>query len=171
MGNLKTLAALLAVCSVVSVGVTWSFTSSYYNAKLEAQQQAHEAAKQQAAAVAAQQQRSKEAAVAAAVAAADQQHYKELQDAKTEIQRLRAGVASGTVRLRQPTTATRCAGTDQLASSPRVGNDGRAERTASEPTVEQDILQLGEYALTAVKQRDACVAILQQEREVLNEKR
>ena len=91
-------------------------------------------------------------------------------DAKTEIQRLRAGVASGTVRLRQPTTATRCAGTDQLASSPRVGNDGRAEHTASEPPVEQDILQLGEYALTAVKQRDACVAILQQEREVLNEK-
>ena len=76
MGNLKTLAALLAVCSVVSVGVTWSFTSSYYNAKLEAQQQAHEAAKQQAATAAAQQQRSKEAAVAAAVAAADQQHYK-----------------------------------------------------------------------------------------------
>lgn len=171
MGNIRTLAVLLAACSVVSVGVTWSFTSSYYKTKLEAQQQAHEAAKQQAAVAAAQQQRSKEVAVAEAVAAADQQHYKELQDAKTEIQRLRAGVASGTVRLRQSPTATRCAGTDQPASSSRMGNSERAERGDREPAVEQDILQLGEYALTAVKQRDACVAILRSEREVLNETR
>ena len=169
MGNLKLMAAALALTGVVSVGLTWGFTS-YYTAKLNAKHAAYEKEKSDAALAAATYRREQERAVAAAVAEADRQHFTELQNAKNEISQLRAGLARGTVRLRQPTTATRCAGTDQPASSPRVGNDGRAEHTASEPTVEQDILQLGEYALTAVKQRDACVAILQQEREVLNEK-
>lgn len=169
MGNLKLMAAALALTGVVSVGLTWGFTASYYIAKLNAQHAAYEKEKSDAALAAATYRREQERAVAAAVAEADRQHFTELQNAKNEISQLRAGLARGTVRLRQPSTACG-SGTTTTTRRADVGNDGRAERTASEPTVEQDILQLGEYALTAVKQRDACVAILQQEREVLNEK-
>ena len=169
MGNLKLMAAALALTGVVSVGLTWGFTASYYTAKLNAKHAAYEKEKSDAALAAATYRREQERAVAAAVAEADRQHFTELQNAKNEISQLRAGLARGTVRLRQPSTACG-SGTTTTARRADVGNDGRTEHTASEPTVEQDILQLGEYALTAVKQRDACVAILQQEREVLNEK-
>lgn len=169
MGNLKLMAAALALTGAVAVGLTWVFTASYYTTKLNAQHAAYEKEKSDAALAAATHRREQERAVAAAVAEADRQHFTELQNAKNEISQLRAGLARGTVRLRQPSTACG-SGTTTTARRADVGNDGRAERTASEPTVEQDILQLGEYALTAVKQRDACVAILQQEREVLNEK-
>lgn len=168
MLDLKMTALAVGATAVLAVATTWGFTSSYYTAQLTAYKNKVVAEQRAAQLAAAKMRREKEEAVASAVASADRQHYEELQNAKTEIDRLRTGLAAGTVRLRQTRTTT-CGNNAVAASRTSMGNDGPTERAASEPAVEQDILRLGEYALTAVKQRDACVEILHKEREVLNE--
>lgn len=100
-------------------------------------------------------------------AAADAKGQKELQDAKTEIQSLRTQLAAGTLRLRQQSactdTANGAAGTDTGMDTERP-----AEQTAGAAGAEQHILNLGEHALSAIAQRDACVDILKSDRTILS---
>ena len=100
-------------------------------------------------------------------AAADAKGQKELQDAKTEIQSLRTQLAAGTLRLRQQPactdTANGAAGTDTGMDTERP-----AEQTAGATGAEQHILTLGEHALSAIAQRDACVDILKSDRAILS---
>ena len=100
-------------------------------------------------------------------AAADAKGQKELQDAKTEIQSLRTQLAAGTLRLRQQSactdTANGAAGTDTGMDTERP-----AEQTAGATGAVQHILTLGEHALSAIAQRDACVDILKSDRAILS---
>ena len=100
-------------------------------------------------------------------AAADAKGQKELQDAKTEIQSLRTQLAAGTLRLRQQSactdTANGAAGTDTGMDTERP-----AEQTAGATGAEHHILTLGEHALSAIAQRDACVDILKSDRAILS---
>ena len=100
-------------------------------------------------------------------AAADAKGQKELQDAKTEIQSLRTQLAAGTLRLRQQSactdTANGAAGTDN-----GMDTELPAEQTAGATGAEQHILTLGEHALSAIAQRDACVDILKSDRAILS---
>lgn len=100
-------------------------------------------------------------------AAADAKGQKELQDAKTEIQSLRTQLAAGTLRLRQQPA---CADTANGAARTDTGVDTEraAEQAASSAGAEQHILNLGEHALTAIAQRDACVDILKSDRAILS---
>ncbi len=91
-------------------------------------------------------------------AAADAKGQKELQDAKTEIQSLRTQLAAGTLRLRQQSA---CTDTGMDTERP-------AEQTAGATGAEQHILNLGEHALSAIAQRDACVDILKSDRAILS---
>lgn len=100
-------------------------------------------------------------------AAADAKGQKELQDAKTEIQSLRTQLAAGTLRLRQQPA---CADTANGAARTDTGVDTErpAEQTAGATGAEQHILTLGEHALSAIAQRDACVDILKSDRAILS---
>ena len=100
-------------------------------------------------------------------AAADAKGQKELQDAKTEIQSLRTQLAAGTLRLRQQPA---CADTANGAARTDTGVDTErpAEQTAGAAGAEQHILTLGEHALSAIAQRDACVDILKSDRAILS---
>ena len=100
-------------------------------------------------------------------AAADAKGQKELQDAKTEIQSLRTQLAAGTLRLRQQPA---CADTANGAARTDTGvaTERPAEQTAGATGAEQHILTLGEHALSAIAQRDACVDILKSDRAILS---
>ena len=100
-------------------------------------------------------------------AAADAKGQKELQDAKTEIQSLRTQLAAGTLRLRQQSA---CTDTANGAARTDTGMDTErpAEQTAGAAGAEQHILNLGEHALSAIAQRDACVDILKSDRTILS---
>ena len=100
-------------------------------------------------------------------AAADAKGQKELQDAKIEIQSLRTQLAAGTLRLRQQSA---CTDTANGAARTDTGMDTErpAEQTAGAAGAEQHILNLGEHALSAIAQRDACVDILKSDRAILS---
>ena len=100
-------------------------------------------------------------------AAADAKGQKELQDAKIEIQSLRTQLAAGTLRLRQQSA---CTDTANGAARTDTGMDTErpAEQTAGAAGAEQHILNLGEHALSAIAQRDACVDILKSDRTILS---
>ena len=100
-------------------------------------------------------------------AAADAKGQKELQDAKIEIQSLRTQLAAGTLRLRQQPA---CTGTANGAARTDTGMDTErpAEQAAGAAGAEQHILNLGEHALSAIAQRDACVDILKSDRAILS---
>ena len=100
-------------------------------------------------------------------AAADAKGQKELQDAKTEIQSLRTQLAAGTLRLRQQSA---CTDTANGAARTDTGKDTErpAEQAAGAAGAEQHILNLGEHALSAIAQRDACVDILKSDRAILS---
>ena len=86
---------------------------------------------------------------------------------KTEIQSLRTQLAAGTLRLRQQPA---CADTANGAARTDTGVDTErpAEQTAGATGAEQHILNLGEHALSAIAQRDACVDILKSDRAILS---
>ena len=100
-------------------------------------------------------------------AAADAKGQKELQDAKIEIQSLRTQRAAGTLRLRQQSA---CTDTANGAARTDTGMDTErpAEQAAGAAGAEQHILNLGEHALSAIAQRDACVDILKSDRAILS---
>ena len=100
-------------------------------------------------------------------AAADAKGQKELQDAKIEIQSLRTQLSAGTLRLRQQSA---CTDTANGAARTDTGMDTErpAEQTAGAAGAEQHILNLGEHALSAIAQRDACVDILKSDRTILS---
>ena len=100
-------------------------------------------------------------------AAADAKGQKELQDAKIEIQSLRTQLAAGTLRLRQQSA---CTDTANGAARTDTGMDTErpAEQAAGAAGAEQHILNLGEHALSAIAQRDACVDILKSDRAILS---
>lgn len=88
---------------------------------------------------------------------ADEIHYKELKENEKIISNLRHSLNNGTVRLRQQARSHANADGNQLAP---MGEAERAECQAGTAGVEQHILTLADYALTAIAQRDACVEMV-----------
>lgn len=83
----------------------------------------------------------------------DAQHFKELQHEKQKIADLRAGVATGAVRLR--TNSGSCiVRTTRANPDSRVGERSEPDSFTSGRPVESDILDLAEIAKTAIAQRD-----------------
>lgn len=97
----------------------------------------------------------------------DQTHYKELENAQTEINRLRHQLHNGTVRLQQPNIAV-C---NHSPTSPYSSVDTNRQTQPSGHTSQlaEDVLQLAEHASTAINQRNACIDILKAERNILSE--
>lgn len=174
--TIKSMVLAAAAAAAVSALTTCSAARTYYGAKADvavaaakasADKDVRAALAERDAIVEAARQREEmvQAEVTEAVARADAQHYKEMQHAQDEISRLRAGVATGAVRLRQHQADSHSCH-DTPAASPRVDNHTGAVAGTGATQIERDILDLGEYAVTAIKQRDACVDILKAERAI-----
>ena len=112
--------------------------------------------------------RKTETASASAVSAIDQQQYTELQNAQKTITALRADLTAGTRRLQQ------CQGTNSRSEattgqSASMGGSQRSDSATSGSEVEQTILDIGDDAVTAIKQRDACVAAYQLNQHIIQQ--
>ena len=82
----------------------------------------------------------------------DNQHYKELKDAQATIKDLRAQLRNNTLRLRTDTVTNTSMSTTSTSTS--MGNGHTSDTGRSDLSLKSDILTLGEYCVTAVKQRD-----------------
>lgn len=149
--------------TVLGAFISWWVTDNYWHQKWTAQKL--ETAKAQVA----QQQsmRRMEKVSSTTLAKIDHSQYQELQNAQKDIADLRNAVSSGTRRLQQCQQQANRNG-NQSGQFTRMGDNGQTVNAASTGQTEQDILDLGEYAVTAIKQRDACVDAYQQTQQILN---
>jgi hypothetical protein len=156
--------AVVVAVALSTAAAAWWVTNTHWQKKWAAR----DLADSQAQTTAQVETRKTETASAIAVSAIDQQQYTELQNAQKTISALRADVAAGTRRLQQ------CQGADShsettIGQSTGVGDGQRADSTASGSEIEQTILDIGEDAVTAIKQRDACVAAYQQNQHIIQQ--
>lgn len=156
--------ALLAGILAAAFGAGWQICDVRWQNKWAERDKAD----LQTAAQAAQEVRMAEQLSSAAVAAIDQIQYKEMQNAQAEINALRADLAAGRRRLQY------CRPTPNHAAAPigapaGLGEQRNTEQGAGGGGIEPHILAVGEHALTAIAQRDACVAAYNQTRELLAE--
>lgn len=148
---------LIGIVIAVSCGASagWWFTHIYWQKKWQ-QRDVHD---MQIQAAAQKKIKDLEKANQKVVAETDQKFFKELEDAKIEINQLRNAVNSGTRRLQHcQNISSGNAGTATVQSA-GMGNNGGAYSRADSTEIEQDILDIGEAAVTAIKQRDACIAV------------
>lgn len=96
------------------------------------------------------------------------EYEQQLEKSRSEIDSLRADVRAGRVRIKSAACAPRniaqATGNSSVDSKPQP-HSGNAETEVAESVVD-----IADYGITAMKQRDACVALLKSERETLNEK-
>ena len=81
----------------------------------------------------------------------DKEKYQELQDAKIQINDLRAALAAGNLRLRQ---SQRTGNNTANCTSGILGDESTPDASGGERPVESYILDLAEAAKTAIAQRD-----------------
>ena len=113
--------------------------------------------------------RVKEQALVTAVQTQANQLVKAEQHAKTISQKRNADIDSGTLRLRIPVKATCPTIQATTDAAPASGSDsGGAE---IQPEVAKAILAIGDEADTTVRKLNACLAIYNQVREMINEKK
>jgi ATPase subunit of ABC transporter with duplicated ATPase domains len=113
--------------------------------------------------------RQKEQALVTAVQTQATQLVKAEQNAKTISQKRNADIDSGTLRLRIPVKATCPTIQATTDAAPASGSDsGGAE---IQPEVAKAILAIGDEADTTVRKLNACLAIYNQVREMINEKK
>lgn len=153
---------LVTLAAVIGAGCSWWFNNNYWQKKWTAREL--ETARAQT--LMQQTIRRFETASSVTVAQIDQSQYQELQDAQKDIANLRMAVNAGTRRLQQ--CQQQAAGTRNTSDQPAgMGNSTTADKGTGSGQIEQDILDIGEYAVTAIKQRDACVKTYQQTQEIL----
>lgn len=160
--KLWTSAVLLA--AVVAALGSWWLTNTHWQKKWAAR----DLADSQAQTATQQQARKTETASHQSVAKIDQQQYTELKNAQQTITALRADVATGTRRLQQCQSTNGYSQT-AISQSAGVGNSQRADGGTGGNQIEQTILDIGEDAVTAIKQRDACVSAYQQNQQILQQ--
>jgi hypothetical protein len=113
--------------------------------------------------------RVKEQALVTAVQTQANQLVKAEQHAKTISQKRNADIDSGTLRLRIPVKATCPTIQATTDAAPASGSDsGGAE---IQPETAKAILSIGDEADTTVRKLNACLAIYNQVREMINEKK
>ena len=113
--------------------------------------------------------RVKEQALVTAVQTQANQLVKAEQHAKTISQKRNADIDSGTLRLRIPVKATCPTIQATTNAAPASGSDsGGAE---IQPETAKAILAIGDEADTTVRKLNACLAIYNQVREMINEKK
>ncbi len=113
--------------------------------------------------------RVKEQALVTAVQTQANQLVKAEQHAKTISQKRNADIDSGTLRLRIPVKATCPTIQATTDAAPASGSDsGGAE---IQPETAKAILAIGDEADTTVRKLNACLAIYNQVREMINEKK
>lgn len=101
-----------------------------------------------------------------AVAKIDEEKTAELKEARDEIETLRNKLFSGTVRLRSCPAAPVQVRTAEVSTRASMDNRPETKQDNDPERVGQHILNLAEQAVTAIGQRDACVAILKADREI-----
>ena len=113
--------------------------------------------------------REKEQALVAAVNAQAGQLVKVNQNAKIEIAKRDAAIASGAIKLRLPVKAPECS----LSTTTDAESSSRPDtRTAEiQPETSRAILAIGDEADTTVRKLNACLAIYNQTREMINERK
>ena len=161
---LKISLIIAAVAAALSGGITWAVTDGRWQAKWDEAEK--NSLKTEIKTVTKTVYIEREAA--AKTAEADIKGQKELHNAQAEIKRLRADVAAGARRLRQQTAACAQPATNQTGTDTGMDTERRTEQTAGAAGAEQHILNLGEHALSAIAQRDACVEILKSDRAILS---
>jgi hypothetical protein len=111
--------------------------------------------------------RVKEQALASAVNTTATQLVKVNNEAKVQIAKRDAAITAGTLKLRVP-TKTVCPVSTAPDASPASGSDtGSAE---IQPETSRAILAIGDEADTTVRKLNACLAIYNQVREMINTK-
>ena len=114
--------------------------------------------------------RQKEQALVTAVQKQATELVKANNNAKIVIQKRNTDIDSGALRLRLPVKATSC---PTLSASSDAPVAERSDRGTAEiqPEVAKTILAIGDEADTTVRKLNACIAIYNQTREMLNEKK
>ena len=96
------------------------------------------------------------------------EYEQQLEKSRSEIDALRADVRAGRVHIKSTARPT-C----NNPPSPRNSSmdlKPKPDARDAETEVAESVIDIADYGLTAMKQRDACVALLKSERETLNEK-
>lgn len=96
------------------------------------------------------------------------EYEQQLEKSRSEIDALRADVRAGRVHIKSTACAPR-------NNPPVTGNSGmdfkpKPNTGDAETEVAESVIDIADYGLAAMKQRDACVALLKSERETLNGK-
>ena len=116
-----------------------------------------------------EQARAKEQALVTAVNNTATQLVKVNQDAKIQIAKRDAAISSGALKLRIPVKPAVCPVQATGDPAPASGVDtGSAE---IQPETSRAILAIGDEADTTVRKLNACIAVYNQVREMLNEKK
>lgn len=150
------LAILIAICS--------SFGSGYYKGgQDEFAKQQMEIARLNAEA------RQKEQALVSAVNNTSNKLAKANYEAKLQTQKLHSAIDSGTFKLRIPVKAANCPVPTATDTAPASGIDTRTAEV--QPEFAKAVLAIGDEADTTVHKLNACLAIYNQVREMINEKK
>jgi len=112
--------------------------------------------------------RVKEQALANAVNITATQLVKVNNEAKVQIAKRDAAITAGTLKLRIPTKPTVCPVSTAPDASPASGSDTGS--TEIQPETSRAILAIGDEADTTVRKLNACLAIYNQVREMINTK-
>lgn len=148
--NFKVNVTLIAVSLAALIGLFVHFQKQHYENKLIEQEQEH----QQVLNAMREEAEKAQLELEKRIKKADEVYYKELKQNEKIISNLRNDVRNGAIRLRNNTTSRASADGNQSAP---VGQTETAQCGAGETGIEQHILTIADYALTAIAQRDACV--------------
>ena len=116
-----------------------------------------------------EQARAKEQALVTAVNNTATQLVKVNQDAKIQIAKRDAAISSGALKLRIPVKATVCP--VQAAGDPAPASRVDAGSAEIQPETSRAILAIGDEADNTVRKLNACIALYNQAREVINERK
>ena len=113
--------------------------------------------------------RQKEQALITAIQTQSTKLQKANQDAKLAQQKRNADIDSGALRLRLPVKAPVCPVHTTTDAEPSIGSDTRTAEI--QPETSRAILAIGDEADNTVRKLNACLAIYNQVREMINEKK
>lgn len=113
--------------------------------------------------------RVKEQALITAIQTQSTKLQKANQDAKLAQQKRNADIDSGALRLRLPVKAPNCPVQATSDTEPSIGSDTRTAEI--QPETSRAILAIGDEADNTVRKLNACLAIYNQVREMINEKK
>jgi len=148
----------------VLLALAASFGTGYYKGvKAEQDEQQLEIAKLNA------QAREKEQALVAAVNTQTTQLVKAQNEAKVLSQKRNTAIDTGSLKLRIPIKTTICPIPATPDPAPASGSDGGTAEI--QPEFAKAILAIGDEADTTVRKLNACLAIYNQVREMINEKK